>query len=145
MFSENQQIAQIETNATSDHFPWKGILCSYVQLCTFIVNECLVNPNIDLFCSEEDLYVLFKASCLKEDSPMVSRESFRNILGNLGFLYRDNNDGDPYFEGIEYKSNSVNEDTLNLFDDNTPETIDFWLDDSYVIYKGNVLNEHLGY
>ena len=117
----------------------KKRFCSYAIVCTFIVNECVIAQDSYCYCTEEKLYVLFRAWCLKRrDIIEVSRDTFRTILKKLGFTLFQSEYGEYHYEGILYK---ISEDTIFDFDFAEELSGDVIFDNEFEVVEGIV--EHL--
>jgi len=103
MTSEIAEDIPERTGSPEGQVPEKRRLCSYVQVCTFIVNECMVGSGKGWACSAEDLYLLFTAKCLPEGDRMVREETFRSILETIGFQLIQDPEALYYYDHVTYK------------------------------------------
>jgi len=115
--------------------PEKRRLCSYVQVCTFIVNECMVGSGKGWACSADNLYILFKAKCLTEGERVVSEEIFRMIMETLGFQLIQDPEGLYYYDHVTYKVQGPMKKELDPL---KPGEFDLYWDNQFCIHGGTV-------
>ena len=104
MVHESTKTTVIETSGTNDQLGCKERVCSYSQVCTFMVRECLMTDKSDSGSQEDKLYWIYQAYCVNKNSvPLASKDAFREIAHNMGFEIFQDTDGALCYRGLFFK------------------------------------------